>query len=172
MDIIVVVAAVVLFLLAADKLDTKKPPAKPPESRQPGPVSMPPPMPQPWPQQSKKGKGRFDIPPIQGAPTSSRGSDGVYREAGTEIRAQSEAYARETAERNRYQAYLEEKKVVEARERAAEQAAYAQGAKLSDGKAQPAAVNLQSDAMQLAVVYAEFIGRPKAQRGRNPYFRK
>ncbi len=177
METILAIAAGLLFVFISDKLDKKKPKAKRPHGerpfpRSPGPVKLPPPMPQPWPKDTKQKQGKFDIPPIQGAPPVPSGQDGVYREAGTQIQSQAEAYHREVQENSKYRAYLEKKQETEAKERAAEQAAYQQGAKIPGTAGKRPVLELQPQAMLNAVIYAELLGRPKAQRRRNPYFRK
>ena len=152
LDILLTIILVLLFIAVMNKLDTKKPPAKPMPR---GSSELPPPMPGPWAtdRPEKPQQPAFEIPPIQGAPRE--GSE-VYREPGT-----VQAEMQEQQQRDRL-----EQRALEARERTREREAYEAQAHLK--KIQPLPVPrlntpaMQAEALRQAVIYAEVLGAPKA----------
>ena len=162
LDILLTIILVLLFIAVMNKLDTKKPPAKPMPR---GSSELPPPMPGPWATErpEKPQQPAFEIPPIQGAPRE--GSE-VYREPGTVQAEMQEQQQRDRLERQRDRAYIQEQRALEARERTREREAYEAQAHLK--KIQPLPVPrlntpaMQAEALRQAVIYAEVLGAPKA----------
>ena len=162
LDILLIIILVLLFIAVMNKLDTKKPPAKPMPG---GSSELPPPMPRPWAAErpEKPQQPAFEIPPIQGAP---RETGEVYREPGTSQAEVQEQRQRELVEKQRKEVYLQEQRALEARERAAERAAYETQAHLEKTPLQPvprlSSPAMQAEALRQAVIYAEVLGAPKA----------
>ncbi len=195
------ILAIILFAVMAiltDKLGGKK---KPPAKRPPFPFpdipqprenpqrmddadgQLPPPMPQPWgtkrqqeQQTEKKNSLPFEIPELKGAPLSDGQTDGgVYHEPGTKMQDMLEAYCEEMADKARQAAYEEQRRAEEAAIRAREEAVYEQQAKIPGQQAQKNASILPKIApssVQQSIVMAELLGKPKAYRHKNPYWRK
>lgn len=179
MDTILTVAMIAVFLFVTNVLDKKKEKAKRPPQRTdfPGvpPIprrqpKIPPPMPQPWPRSERErttasGQGSkridFEIPDLKGNPSSEHGR--VYQEKGAVLAEQAEKYAQELQEKNKYMTYLEQKKRMEAEERAQEQAVYEQQTGLRQGgNPQHEPMDVQPTAMAHAVAYAMLLDKPKA----------
>lgn len=186
--------AILLFALMAilsDKLGGKKKPQgrKPPfpfpdiprPDRQEQ-EQLPPPMPQPWEAKPAEEETKpkktlpFEIPELKGAPLPKGKTDGgVYREPGTKMQDMLEEYREEMADKARQAAYEAERRTEEAAIRAKEEAVYEQQAKipgLQAKKRKPILPKLTPENIQQSIVMAELLGKPKAYRRQNPYWRK
>ncbi len=144
---------------------------------------LPPPMPQPWgtkaqqeQQTERKNSLPFEIPELKGAPLPAGQTDGgVYREPGTKMQDMLEAYREEMADKARQAAYEEQRRAEEAAIRAKEEAIYEQQAKIPGQQAPKQATILPEitpSSVQQSIVMAELLGKPKAYRHKNPYWRK
>lgn len=148
---------------------------------------LPPPMPQPWetrpaaePEDKAAGSQKktlpFEIPELKGAPLPKGETDeGVYREPGTKMQDMLEEYREEMADKARQAAYEAERRTEEAAIRAKEEAVYEQQAKipgLQAKKRKPILPKLTPENIQQSIVMAELLGKPKAYRRQNPYWRK
>lgn len=174
MDTILTIVMIVIFLFVTNVMDKKKEKAKrtdfpgvpPIPRRQP---KLPPPMPQPWPRSERErttasGQGTkkidFEIPDLKRAPSAENGR--MYQEQGAVLAEQAEQYAQELQEKNKYMAYLEKKKRMEAEERAAEEAVYEQQAGLKQREIGHEPMDVKPPAMAHAIAYAMLLDKPKA----------
>lgn len=186
METLLTVLLIILFIFVTNVLDNKKQKVKRPPQRTefpgvpPIPPKMPPPMPKPWSrvpdkQETSKPVG-FEIPELK---TQTRAEDEEARRAtGTLFNDQTEKYAREQAAKNKYQAYLEERKHIrhiKQQEQEDEQVAYEREVRLSGWKTvEGIHVDVRPRAMMDAVAYAMLLGKPKAYENMMRYggFRK
>ena len=201
-SILAIILFAVMAILTDKLGGKKKPPAKrppfpfpdiPQPRRNPphtvdtedGGGTLPPPMPQPWGtkgqqeperEQEKRNSLPFEIPELKGAPLPKGETDaGVYREPGTKMQDMLEEYREEMADKARQAAYEAERRTEEAAIRAKEEAVYEQQAKipgLQTKKRSPILPKFTPGNIQQSIVMAELLGKPKAYRRQNPYWRK
>lgn len=121
--------------------------------------TLPPPMPAPW--DNTKGEVLSSV--AQNA-EAKQAEDKVYREPGTLLKNQIEAYRAEAEARTRAANYALKRRQEEAQIRHAEEQAYLKQAKIPGTQVQGVQVRLTPGKMREAVVLAEILGKPKAYR--------
>ncbi len=156
MDTLLIVVMLVLFVAVLDKLDTKKPPARPLPPKK---GSLPPVPGTRQPERPAKPASRlpFDIPPIQGAPGEPESAPQVPASPAPEARPQqrkvstAQPAAASSTEPDSSKQPME---------------AGMEGMMPVVSKNRLAAPVLQAEALRQAVIYAEVLGAPKAKQNR------